>query len=1693
MKYFLCRSSEVRCMSNESNQNLNGESEKSNKLSVPSTSHEKIVNNKMDCLKDMTPNNENTINRNFESVGDIDKPSCSKNSINDSMLAKNDLPEFSDSRLRLNKLIGFATNASIEKLNKSDASIPHTDLTTQIFDEMNKQKNGPIIFKNMLKGINMDDIDVNYVKKVIDDIKKASCVEPVQPPPLPPSDLMNLGASRINLISTTEPNSKEVTHDDVLLNKSSTIIHAQLNNEINIMPKTGSSNETKQKVISVLKPGTLIDLENSKVVRASLHMESLRPVIKPNEKNTDIKTSVADIIVPRDPRIRRKSLSISENNVNQFNVSTSVSSNVQYTFPANIPTPFAPNRDNSYAKLFETRAQEISVHSGQSSASQTIIQPLNLQFSSEHNGNSIQLINRPLSQNLNKHYHGIDVRKNDYSQFSDSTKIHVNPSLTEPLTRYCDPIPYKSYINDVSRRDPRILKSVKTIQHSNYREHREAKLREKNKGFTINKNHMNQDQDQHRNLVNEKMEKNNIIDSPYNTFGPVNETANIKNFKIPKIKHYEDRNENSTEEDTNLKTFGDNKNYIDVSRTEKNSKIHLKTDTLRDKHLVDGQKSETKKNKTSKKDPKINDSNKDKDLEIGMIKNCNTERDLKIKKNIVNTESEKDDNRPEIIAIIPSKVDKDELDSKSGENSILIDPTDQNKPKKKKKCSKEKEFERIVRNASKSLDDDVWGPRTRTRSSAMKKDEISKTLKVNNSKPKSEKDTTSKKYNKSESGECSKNLDNVSNLEDVSGQTDIGLNIISSTSKEQPGVVNSTTTEIMCKSQEENIVSSNEINSTADNTPKIDEKVLIDMLKNPKLMSVLSMFQDENKLDKISKLLESSDVNTNDDKLKINDTLNKQQLEIDKERKIKRKMKKEKKKLKKMKKNVSEESSIDESKDEFLNDISDDSNYNQAENIVISKKKNSHSNELKEGNTSSSTDQHKLKYTKRKKSKESYGNFEILKDKCKPELKDLKIVIAKFDKNIKRSENCNSDISSTSDDIQPNNQPKNVEIPQGVKPKKPFLGPLSVKLARLKMKLEQNNSQNEQNVKNQLEFEIKKVSKGSNSVDMFDKKGKLNTETLTSLMIEQPIVLIRPFQNSKPFDDEANSNKSVEQKCNTSTFNANKPELKKARLSELDKLHADISEMYDCKAVLNAPIIRQCRTNKQIDYVNTNLVTSKKKKMSKIEQLDSNDDQNRFNRCVGKTKNTKKKVKKTTIKLNTQKKIGKKSMANETSPPVVVKSAVLNKRSNKQLDNLKKKKKGNKKFKKSNRRQLKLVLFDELKLNNVLENRISTELTSKIVTANKFKDKFYFQTADNSLECKLCNYKDKGLNIVRHYKDQHSGEEVLPSRLSNNCTEILIHQSLKENFGYLNSQDSKPFCLQSENVNYTCVFCQVIFHDYFKFYDHITGHTGEYRYKCKMCEQIYSNEEDLDKHILEHTEYDKTDGISHLIFPNPIPGKYVFGYLCSFCYYVQLDYNNIVKHMVSEHSDEDKKFNGHWTVIRISMSEADEIYTNYSIDFDNLVGCLPPVQSHQVFSRSKDDEEQNQQLPFFPIKKEYNEQNIDEIPQESIIDEIPAGFSICENPQNLTVDTNSPELSVNGNLPESNIDENRPYLTVNTNLPELTINNNPPQSNIDVNLPKSVIHKNPPVLVDANILPVSNLLQCLPKQPNQSKCTFEDY
>jgi len=102
--------------------------------------------------------------------------------------------------------------------------------------------------------------------------------------------------------------------------------------------------------------------------------------------------------------------------------------------------------------------------------------------------------------------------------------------------------------------------------------------------------------------------------------------------------------------------------------------------------------------------------------------------------------------------------------------------------------------------------------------------------------------------------------------------------------------------------------------------------------------------------------------------------------------------------------------------------------------------------------------------------------------------------------------------------------------------------------------------------------------------------------------------------------------------------------------------------MYDCHNLLNVSNIRQCRTNKQIDYVNTNsAVLSKKIKMSSVEDMDLHDG---LISAVKKTKTTLKPGKKSTLKLNNHKKLVKKNISK------TVTTAIINKKQNKYIQGI---------------------------------------------------------------------------------------------------------------------------------------------------------------------------------------------------------------------------------------------------------------------------------------------------------------------------------------------------------------------------------------------------------------------------------------
>lgn len=1529
---FIFRSSEVRKTKNKRDQNLNCEDELMSKMSESST-RDISLNLEKHLQKDIVP----AFEKPHENIDNSESTSIRNLKHDDDLLSQNDQPEYFDSRMRLNRVIGFAANVSLEKLNNSDTTVPPTEIAQQIFDGLTEDDK---IFNcnQMLKGININDIDINHVKKVIESIKNTS-VEPISLPPPPPADLMELQKASIKFISISESNDHK-THEkkiswpepqpsSSLIPNKSTSIRDKLNSEINILHKIGVSNEPKQKVISSLKPGTLIDLENSKEIRSSLHIESLRPVIKSCEKKTVLPSTASDIIVTRDPRIKKNKSILNSESTNLLStngqmIPNTIPNTCNHSSSTTSSSVLHSNMNNSISKSQETLSQPESLGYNELSSFRNPTCQANLQVfhkPTEHNENPNEShFNNSRKSNLNRY------KQNDYTYENNLSQIQVNSKYHNETMVRCSEATSNSDIN--SMRDQR-FKNAQYKQYRSYKEFREAKygkFQNSNQKSTKNKN-----QDYHNSIKNDdKFKHNKAVPKckiPYSGFGAVNDSGSIMSFKIPKIKRKEESFNSLKDDNTDI-------NLTTDVIIEKNKEIDSNIDNNTDKNMiVDGILEKNKTIETSKdqsiKPCSVTVNNTSKDWKSNTLEGNDTKinlttlinKDDLIEKDLKTVKDQ--DMNPEVLTESNSMNDN--------ENGLSIITEQSCKVKKPKKYSKEKEFEKIVKEAVESLNDQDC-PRIRTRS-ALKKNEES-LIKLNTNKDRKE-DVNDEQLvkncknldNKSE--ECCKNLGSLHICgSGFNGPIETEQNIISSTSKE-PSEVNYSTESGISK---ENTVSSNEVHSTVDN---VNEKVILNIMAHPELMSIL---QDKGKITKLTKLLESSDINTHEEN-NLNIEHN-QKLELSDDDKLKilrkqirniRKKKNRVKSNKKLKMNLSKKLlSLEKDENALVNTVSNDDHLN-TEVITIDSSDENKSENLETDHLS--VNQVKKK-NKRIKRKEKYAHFEIQdKNSCK----DLKIVLSKFDKNIKKKEHLNSKV--TSYDLQTCHQPTSNENIPTSKGKRPFLGPLSVKLARQKMEAELNNSQNESIENTQHKIETANViSKEKKSSKLFKKnKNKmLDSPSLTNLLKEPYVVLNQfdynpasikgssdtTFQNELPIAGKSSiTMNSVE--SNDTDVKSKKP---RPKMTELDKLHADINE--NCAAVLTVSNVRHCRQNKPVDYADTNnTILSKKKKNVVL-----NSDKKTYKQNKGK---------KSTLGFK-EKKRNTKKMSHTT-----VKTAIEMETDTSHPDNLNKVK-----VKKSKKYKKQILNFDK----NPSVTLLDVGLTSKMVSDKDFVDKFYYPMADNLIECKFCHYNDTGLNIVRHYKEKHMDEEVLPSRLSKKCAEVLISESLKENFGEMSSEQFEEYKFtksMSVNINFTCIFCRNIFYDFIIFYDHITSHTGEYRYKCKMCKQVYSNENELEKHILEHPDYDKIDGISFLLHPDPIQKTKMFGYLCPFCYFIQLDYNNVLKHMKLRHWDEDKQCNGYWSIIRVSLSVENENIQTSKIDYKNLVGCLPPVSLDRQIQNTK--------------------------------------------------------------------------------------------------------------------------------------------
>lgn len=183
-------------------------------------------------------------------------------------------------------------------------------------------------------------------------------------------------------------------------------------------------------------------------------------------------------------------------------------------------------------------------------------------------------------------------------------------------------------------------------------------------------------------------------------------------------------------------------------------------------------------------------------------------------------------------------------------------------------------------------------------------------------------------------------------------------------------------------------------------------------------------------------------------------------------------------------------------------------------------------------------------------------------------------------------------------------------------------------------------------------------------------------------------------------------------------------------------------------------------------------------------------------------------------------------------------------------------------------------------------------------------------------QCLLCPTYSK--KIVHHYKTSHPRKEVLISRLPIENSRLAIEESKLMD---LENNSAPPDV--NEQDNFTCRFCSFFTqglsnHARESFYEHLTTHTGEYRFKCLTCGYDTGSKNSIKSHYYtvckkRSTAKNVNDAFSEDAIPNE---SRICGYLCSKCHFLQLKKENVERHVAMWH----KQCTTEVSIIKIDMS-----------------------------------------------------------------------------------------------------------------------------------------------------------------------------
>ncbi|XP_046980826.1 uncharacterized protein LOC124545909 [Schistocerca americana] len=194
-------------------------------------------------------------------------------------------------------------------------------------------------------------------------------------------------------------------------------------------------------------------------------------------------------------------------------------------------------------------------------------------------------------------------------------------------------------------------------------------------------------------------------------------------------------------------------------------------------------------------------------------------------------------------------------------------------------------------------------------------------------------------------------------------------------------------------------------------------------------------------------------------------------------------------------------------------------------------------------------------------------------------------------------------------------------------------------------------------------------------------------------------------------------------------------------------------------------------------------------------------------------------------------------------------------------------------------------------------------------------DKMYAFDGSPKYPCKLCSYFGRG--ITNHYKTQHPNSEVYISRLNLAEAAIAVSSSQKTEFDDCATQTSGD--RSRKQSLFKCRMCDLITNKVNTFYDHLTTHTGEYRYECDVCQFTAASRPNFKSHFLtHHPGFDIKTNILHTVNNTE---RIVFGYICTACNFVQIEKKNVEKHVEMAHSDSDFSDSQLPKVLLINMSK----------------------------------------------------------------------------------------------------------------------------------------------------------------------------